>query len=125
MSDCSGVIFSFLELDSGNNSVAGVVAFYAIVHFTEDQVCLAFREIFRVLQSGGIFLLTYHIGDETIHIDEFLGRKVDVDFMFFSSDFIRDSLEKAGFEIIEIIEREPYPDVEYQSRRAYVFAKKH
>lgn len=25
---------------------------------------------------------------------------------------------------IEIIEREPYPDVEYQSRRAYVYAVK-
>jgi hypothetical protein len=24
----------------------------------------------------------------------------------------------------EIIEREPYPDVEHQSRRAYIFARK-
>jgi hypothetical protein len=29
-----------------------------------------------------------------------------------------------GFERIEIIERNPYPEVEYQSRRAYVFARK-
>jgi hypothetical protein len=38
---------------------------------------------------------------------------------------IHRSLEVAGFGIQEIIEREPYaPDVEYQSRRAYVFARK-
>src|SRR4051794_37876468 len=30
----------------------------------------------------------------------------------------------AGFEIEEIIEREPYPDVEHQSRRSYIFARR-
>ena len=54
----------------------------------------------------------------------FLGQKVEIDFMFFTSDFIRRCLEKIGFKKIEIIEREPYPGVEYESRRAYVFAIK-
>jgi SAM-dependent methyltransferase len=115
---------NILELEFKNDSIAGVVAFYAIVHFTEEQVGLAFREIFRVLQPGGLFLFTYHIGEETIHIDEFLGQKVDVDFMFFATDFIANSLKESGFEKIEISEREPYSEVEYESRRAYVFAEK-
>jgi len=29
----------------------------------------------------------------------------------------------AGFEVVEVIERGPYPDVEHQSRRAYLFAE--
>jgi trans-aconitate methyltransferase len=33
-------------------------------------------------------------------------------------------LTKAGFELEEVIERDPYPDIEAQTRRAYVFAKK-
>ncbi len=34
-------------------------------------------------------------------------------------------MEAAGFAIEEVIEREPYaPEVEYQSRRAYIFARK-
>ena len=115
---------NLLELEFENNSIAGIVAFYAIVHFTEEQVRRAFNEIFRVLKPDGLFLFTYHIGGETIHIDRFLGKKVDIDFMFFSADFIFNSLEAGGFEKIEIIEREPYPGVEYQSRRAYVFARK-
>ena len=115
---------NILELKFENDSIAGVVAFYAIVHFTEEQVGIAFREIFRVLQSGGIFLFTYHIGEETIHLDEFLGKKVDIDFMFFTTDFIFSCLNDSGFEKIEILEREPYPAVEYESRRAYVFAIK-
>ena len=76
------------------------------------------------MQPGGIFLFTFHIGEETIHLDEFLGKPVDIDFMFFTTDFISGCLKDCGFERIEIIEREPYPGVEFESRRAYVFAKK-
>jgi ubiquinone/menaquinone biosynthesis C-methylase UbiE len=115
---------NILELEFENDSIAGVVAFYAIVHFTEERVGIACREVFRVLEPGGIFLFTYHIGEETIHAEEFLGKKIDIDFMFFTADFISSCLEKSGFEKIETIEREPYPGVEYESRRAYVFAIK-
>jgi ubiquinone/menaquinone biosynthesis C-methylase UbiE len=115
---------NILELEFENDSIAGVVAFYAMVHFTQEQVEIACREVFRVLQPGGLFLFTYHIGEETLHVDEFLGKKVDIDVMFFTTDFIFSCLKDSGFEKIEIIEREPYPEVEYESRRAYVFAIK-
>jgi len=115
---------NILKLEFENNSISAVAAFYAIVHFTEKQVGTAFHEIFRVLRPDGLFLFTYHIGRNTIHLDEFLGKRVDIGFMFFTTEFISNCLKKNGFEIIEIIEREPYPGVEYESRRAYVFAKK-
>lgn len=44
---------NILELAFDSNSIAGVVAFYAIVHFAEEQVGIAFREVLRVLQPGG------------------------------------------------------------------------
>ncbi len=115
---------NILELEFDGDSIGGVVAFYAMVHFTEEQVEIAFREVFRVLQQSGLFLFTYHIGEEAIHIEEFLGKKVDIDFMFYTTDFISSCLKDSGFGKIEIIEREPYPGVEYESRRAYVFATK-
>jgi ubiquinone/menaquinone biosynthesis C-methylase UbiE len=113
-----------LELEFENESIAAIVAFYAIVNFSQKQVGKAFSEIFRALKPGGLLLFTYHIGDEELHLDEFLGKNVEIDFMFFKSDFIFNCIKEKGFENIEIIERDPYPEVEYQSRRAYVFAKK-
>jgi ubiquinone/menaquinone biosynthesis C-methylase UbiE len=115
---------NILDLKFKDNSIAGIVAFYAIVHFTKDQVRKALGEMFRVLVPGGLLLITYHIGDETIHMEEFLGKKIDIEFMLFSSGFIFGSLEETGFEGVKIIEREPYPDIEYESRRGYAFAVK-
>ena len=48
-----------------------------------------------------------------------------MDWFFFSSAEIEQLLEAAGFIIKEVKVREPYsPDVEHQSRRAYIFARK-
>lgn len=107
-----------------DKSLGGAISFYSIVHFTPDQVEQAFREVFRILRPGGTFLLAFHVGDETLHLDEFMGKSIDVDFMLFTIEFISSHLEKAGFCDLEISEREPIPDVEYDSRRAYIFARK-
>jgi SAM-dependent methyltransferase len=113
-----------LDLDIEDDSIAGVVSFYVICHFTTQQAKNAFDEVFRVLRPGGLFLLTYHDGDETIQVKEFLGREIDIDFMLFPTDLIGGCLDDSGFEKIEITEREAYADVEYESRRAYGFAVK-
>ncbi|MGA9717813.1 MAG: class I SAM-dependent methyltransferase [Acidobacteriaceae bacterium] len=116
---------NMLALDLGDASLAGIAAFYAIVHLPQEVWPLAFREIARVLKPGGLLLLAFHIGDETLHRDEWLGRPVTLDFRFFSPAAIERDLAAAGLTIEEIIEREPYaPEVEHQSRRAYVFARK-
>ncbi|MCG8639296.1 MAG: class I SAM-dependent methyltransferase [Desulfobacterales bacterium] len=115
---------NILALEFEDNSIAAILSFYAMVHFTKDQVYKAFREIHRVLRPNGLFLFTYHVGQETIRISEFLGKQIDMDFMFFTTDFITGCLTDCGFKQIDTIERDPYPGVEYQSRRAYLFATK-
>jgi hypothetical protein len=79
----------------------------------------------RVLQPGGLLLLAFHAGDKTLHEEELWGRSISMDFFLFPTLEIRGVLEAAGFAIEEVIERRPYaPEVEYQSRRAYIFARK-
>ena len=59
-----------------------------------------------------------------MHLEEFLERPVSIDFMFFEVDEAVVSLERAGFTESAVLRRGPYPDVEAQTRRAYVRARK-
>lgn len=108
-----------------DNSYGGVAAFYSIVHVPRPDVVQALRELKRVLRPGGSLLLAFHIGQEIIHRDEWWGKEVSLDFIFFETEEMKGYLRMAGFELDEVIERDPYgEDVEHQSRRAYIFARK-
>jgi SAM-dependent methyltransferase len=112
-------------LDIPDRTLAGIVAFYAIVNISKEFLPLVFRQMERVLQPGGLLLLAFHIGDEALHEEELWGRAISMDFFLFPTLEIQGFLEAGGFAIEEAIERMPYgPDVEYQSRRAYIFARK-
>jgi len=116
---------NMLSLDIEDEAFAGMTAFYSLIHIPRDEVSKALTELKRVLRRGGLLLLSFHIGDETKHVEELWGEKVDFDVAFFQPDEMRNYLLAAGFEIEEIIERPPYDEtVEYQSHRAYIFAKK-
>lgn len=113
------------RLDTTDCAYAGIAAFYAIVNLSPAELHLAFEEMYRVLRPSGWLLLSFHIGDEAVHVDDLWGCPVNLDFYFFPTQQVRSFLEAAGFKIEEVIEREPYsPEVEYQSRRAYIFAQK-
>ena len=113
-----------MALDIADETWVGIAAFYSLIHIPRADMLYALRELRRVLRPGGVLLLSFHIGDDTIHLDEWWGHKVCVDFFFFQSAEMTRYLTAAGFEIEEVIEREPYPDVEHQSRRSYIFARR-
>jgi SAM-dependent methyltransferase len=102
---------------------AGIVAAYAIVNIPRDQLPLVFREFRRILRTDGILLLSFHVGDEVRHITDLHGTPVELDFFFYSPATVKALMADAGFTVDESIEREPYPDVEAQTRRCYIFAR--
>ena len=112
-------------LDIADETFAGITAFYALVNIPRAHVEQALRELLRVLKPGGLMLLGFHLGNEIRHRDEMWGVQVSLDFFFFRSDEMVVYLRSAGYEIEEIIERDPYPEaVEHQSRRSYIFTRK-
>jgi SAM-dependent methyltransferase len=111
------------RLDVEDGSWAGIAAFYAIIHVPRPEVVATLREWRRVLRPGGLLLLAFHVGGETVHLEEWWGQRVSVDFFFFDPEEMADSLRSAGLVVEEIIQREPYPNVEHPSRRAYIFAR--
>ena len=113
-----------LSLGIASNSVAGVVAFYSIIHIARDQMITALSEIHRVLRPGGSLLLAFHLGTEIIHESDLWGYPVDFDATLFTTDEMILYLNAARMEVEQAIERDPYPEVEYQSRRGYILATK-
>jgi SAM-dependent methyltransferase len=114
-----------LELGNvADETFGGIAAFYAIHHFSHADAARAFGELARVLRPGGVLLVAFHVGDETIHTEEWWGKAVDLDFTFLRSAEVGEWLATAGLTLEEAMERDPYAGVEYGSRRGYVFARK-
>ena len=111
------------RLPVGNRSWSGIVAFYSLIHLAPAGVLEALREFARVLEPRSPLLLAFHVGDETVHLDEWWEKSVSVDFHFFRSEAMCEWLQRAGFRVDAVREREPYAEaVEHQSRRAYISA---
>jgi|SRR5215469_2719486 len=116
---------SMLALGLASESVYAIAAFYSIIHIPRRQVVSALVEMRRVLKRGGHLLLTFHLGSEDSYHEELLGHAVSLDLALFTTAEMSGYLREAGFRIEEVLERDAYaPEVEYQSRRGYLWASK-
>jgi ubiquinone/menaquinone biosynthesis C-methylase UbiE len=124
-------------LPFADNSIPGAIAFYSLIHIPPTELDGTLGELGRVVAAEGHLAVTFHVtppaeadhgaavADAALHIDEMLSEPVDLDFYFYESERIAAGLEAAGFEILQCTVRDPYrPEVEAQTRRAYVLAQK-
>jgi hypothetical protein len=115
-------------LEAGDARWQGVIAFYSLIHLTSDEeLRAALREFQRTLIDGGFLLVAVHLGehgDATVHADDMLGVTVDMEFRFFGAEQIAAEIVAAGFSVVAQLVRAPYPDVEVQTSRTYVLARR-
>jgi SAM-dependent methyltransferase len=111
------------DLGLPSASLGGLVAFYSIVHFDPSELRSIMRELRRVLAPGGIALVTFHVGDQVVHLDDLFGAPVNLDFRFHAPADVVASMMSERLAVLEHVEREPYEGVEYPSRRCYLLAK--
>ena len=113
----------FCSLRHESSSVAGILAFYCIVHLTPEQLVPAFAEMHRVLSDDGVLLLSFHVGTEMLRAENFLETSAALDFTFFEPSQIETLLRSVGFDWVDVRVRAPY-ETEHPSQRGYILALK-
>jgi SAM-dependent methyltransferase len=115
---CQG---DFFHLPFADGALAGVAAFYCLIHCGRGELSRAVVEIHRVLMPGGRFLMAVHAGEGEVGRDEAYGKRIALVATLFTENEVCTALTAAGFRVNELVTREPYP-FEYPSRRIYATA---
>ena len=126
--DLAFAVGTMTALDAADGRWQGLIAFYSLIHLTsDDELRAALREFHRTVADGGFLLVAVHLGehgDTTVHADDMLGVSVDMEFRFFAAEQLAAEVTAAGFTVVAQLVRAPYPDVEVQTSRIYVLAKR-
>ena len=117
-------VADMFALPHPGGSLAGIVAFYAIVHVPTAELGGALTEMHRVLAPGGAVALSFHAGSEHKHVDELFGCATSLDFVFHDPGAVVAVLAAAGFTLEARLDRAPYVDAEYPSQRCYLLARR-
>ncbi|WP_376088608.1 class I SAM-dependent DNA methyltransferase [Roseomonas sp. CCTCC AB2023176] len=111
------------DLGADPGRFAGAVAAYALIHFDDDAMRMALAAIRTALRPDGELIAAVHLGEGVLRPGAMWGVSVGLGFRMFGPGELDASLAAAGFEVLESVARDPYPDVEYPSRRAYLRAR--
>lgn len=104
--------------------LAGLTAFYCLIHIAPERVAPTLKGWFDALAPGGRLLLAVHEGSAPLHLETMLDSPVDLDFHFFKAEELAGVVAAQGFVMEHLDQREPYPDLEAQTRRIYLTARR-
>jgi SAM-dependent methyltransferase len=113
---------TMLALDLDDHTLAGIAAFYSLIHVRRDEVATAMREFHRVLKPRGSLLVAAHGGEGELHRDSWGDQPVNISITLFRLDELVASATGAGFTIVDAMARPPYEE-EHQTERLYVLAQ--
>jgi len=123
-------VTSMLKLPFPDDTLAGVVAMYSIIHFGPEDRPQALGEFARTLCTDGRLLVSFHVdgpglapGDVN-HLSTFLGHSVDMDGYFLDPAVVTTELVDNGFHVEARLDREPIAGIEFGSRRCYLLARR-
>lgn len=109
----------------------GRLATDAVVeHLTAAERAAACRELARTVRPGGWLLVSFHVDSDEFESGEvnrltsWFGESVEPAGYFLDPADVVTDVESAGFALVATVQRPPFPEVEYPSRRCYVLAQR-
>ncbi|KUO21651.1 class I SAM-dependent DNA methyltransferase [Streptomyces dysideae] len=115
---------SMTSLDLPDETLAGVLALYSVIHVPDEHLPATFAEFHRVLVPGGHVLLSFQSGEaeDRLHLTERFGQEIDLDCYWRTPDTVIAHLTKAGLRLHARFLREAR--AEEQRPRAFILAEK-
>ncbi|WP_368866298.1 class I SAM-dependent methyltransferase [Rhodococcoides fascians] len=98
---------SMEELEAGDSTLAGIVAWYSIIHTPPHQLSTIFAELHRVLVPEGLLLLAFQAGNERVRLEQAYGHSVSYDAYRLDPDAVAGMLVEANFEVDVRVHRAP------------------
>ncbi|MCJ0978110.1 methyltransferase domain-containing protein [Rhodococcus sp. ARC_M12] len=109
-------------MDAGDSTLAGIVAWYSIIHTPPSHLPAVFAELHRVLRPNGPLLLAFQSGDERVRLEHVYGHSVSYDAYRLDPDAVVSMLVDADFEVDVRVHRAP---MGYESTsQAFLLARK-
>ena len=112
-----------LGLGARPGRFAAAVALYALVHCDDAALARALGAFRAAIRPGGELLLAVHLGAGWLRPGAMWGVPVSLAFRLFGEGELEAAVGAAGFALEDAVAREPYPGVEYPSRRLYLRAR--
>jgi SAM-dependent methyltransferase len=120
-----GLRFAEGRLDAlpvASGTLAGLVAWYSIIHTTPHHLGEVFAEFHRVLRPGAEVLLAFQAGDEKVQLSQAYGHTISLDVYRLLPARIEVLLTAAGLVTHTRIRRDP--DRREKTPQAYLLARK-
>ncbi|WP_052852071.1 class I SAM-dependent DNA methyltransferase [Streptomyces avicenniae] len=111
---------SMTALDLPDGGLAGLTAWYSLIHLPPEDLPVAFAEFHRVLAPGGLVQIAFQVRPEPVHLDTAFGQPVDLDYPRLPLEHVEETLRAAGFVVLSRLLRAP--DKAEHSPQAIVLA---
>ena len=92
-------------LDLADASMAGLVAWYSIIHTPPEHLPEVFAELHRVIRPNGLLLLAFQAGGFTVRLEQAYGHEVAYDAHRHDPDHVTSQLTDSGFRVTVRTER--------------------
>lgn len=113
---------SMASVDVADGGLAGVVAWYSIIHTPPEEHPDLFVEWARAVRAGGHLLVAFQVGDEHARLEQAYGHAISLDVYRLDPDAVSAQLERAGFAPVARVVTEPVGQERH--RQAFLMAQR-